>query len=236
MTRVDLRQVTADVERYVGETGTLQPFSGHQIPGICFGSGHCFWLFDFTSTPTDVGPYTDVRVITPDDERVLYTDPEEAAREVVKYHEFDRTVGASISWVRSGPETVVVTMGADDGTALELDVSLGRTRGTRLLNGMLAATPGLFLRSGVGTTIGTLSVNLLVDANGTRVAGRTETGRRFRTDVSRVRSVTNASATLNGTDLGRLVRPAPPVEFGDAKTTGEPLFVSCELYLERRQQ
>lgn len=236
MTRVDLRRVRTDVESYVGETGTLQPFSGHQIPGVCFGSGHCFWLFDFASTPTDVGPYTDVWMVTPDDERVLYTDPEEAAREVVKYHEFDRTAGASISWARPDPEAVVVTTEGDDGTVLELDVSLGRTRGTRLLNGMLAATPRLLLRSRVGTAISTLSVNLLVDANGTRVAGRTETGRRFRTDASRVRSVTNASATLNGTDLGRLVRPSRPIEFGDAKTTGEPLFVSCELYLERRQQ
>lgn len=223
---------TATHDSTASGSGELQPFPGHFVPGACFESGHCVWLLEFTSTPTRFDSYTELWLIAPDGERVLYTDPGAAADEVLNYHEFDRTADASIT-CRFSRSTVDVAMEGADETSLELTASVGQTLGTRVLNAVIAATPGSILRSRFGTRVSTLSVNLLLDANGLKVAGRTETDRRYRLDADRTSVVRDATATLNGTDLGPLQPPGRPVEFGDAKTTADALYIPGTLHLER---
>ena len=206
-------------------TGRLGAFTGNFIPGLCFESGHCIWLLEFTSTPTRFDSYTELWLISPDGKRVLYTDPEAATEEVLKYHDFDRTNGASITCDTSHSK-ISVTMEATDGPSLELTASASQTFGTRVLNTVI-------LRSGMGTTISTLSLNLLLDANGLKVAGRTETDRRYRLDAERIQQITDASATLDERDLGALGSPTRPIEFGDAKTTADALYVPGTLNLEQ---
>lgn len=216
-------------------TGTLEPFSGYVVPGVCFESGHCFWLLDFETTPTAFESYAELWVIAPDGERVLYVDPEPAAEEVLRYHRFDRVGGASITWERPTREKVAVAVAGDDGVTLDLRLALGRTFGTRLLNAMLAATPRPLLGSRVGAALATYSLNRLLDANGLKVAGRTETGRRYRLDAARLRTVAAADATLDGCDLGERVPPARPIAFGDARTTADALYIRGDLLLERAE-
>lgn len=216
--------------------GTLQPFPGYFVPGVCFRTGHCFWLLEFTSSPTEFDSYTELWLITPDGERVLYTDPEEATQEVLQYHDFDRTAGANVSVERPDSESVVVSLEGNDGTELDLELSLGQTLGTRILNTVISLTPQPLLRSRFGAAVSTFSLNLLLDGNGMKVAGRTETGRRYRLDAERLLSVTDASATLNATDLGAHRAPTQPIEFGDAKTTADAVYIPGELYLERLNQ
>lgn len=225
-TRLDAQSATLS-------TGTLQPFPGRYIPGVCFESGHCVWLLDFISTPTRFDSYVELWLVTPDGERVLYTDPGAAADEVMMYHDFDRTEVASITHDIAQSGRVKVSMEAADGTSLETRVSLGQTLGTRVLNMVIALTPQSILRSRPGTTVSTALLNLLVDANGLKVAGQTETGRAYRLDAERIRLIQDAVATLDGTDLGALQPPQQPIEFGDAKTTGDALYVSGTLHLER---
>lgn len=213
------------------ETGTLGAFTGNFIPGVCFESGHCFWLLEFTATPTRFDSYTELWVIEPEGNRVLYTDPEEATEEVLKYHEFDRTSGASITCDTS--PNPAVTMEATDGTSLDLTASASQTLGTRVLNTVIALTPATILQSRLGTTVSTISLNLLLDANGLKVAGRTETDRRYRLDAKRIHQITDASATLDERELGALSPPNRPIEFGDAKTTADALYVPGTLHLER---
>ena len=124
-------------------------------------------------------------------------------------------------------------MDAADGTTLEVTASIGQTLGTRVLNAVIAATPRSILRSRFGTRVSTLSLNLLLDSNGLRVAGRTETDRRYRLDADRTAVVRDATATLNGTDLGPLQPPGRSIEFGDAKTTADALYIPGTLHLER---
>lgn len=214
-------------------TGTLEPFSGHVVPGVCFESGHCFWLLDFAATPTAFESFAELWVITPDGERVLYVDPEPAAAEVLRYHRFDRVRGASIAREQPTRGTAAVTVAGDDGAVLDLRLALGLTTGTRLLNAMLAVTPRPLLGSRVGAALATYSLNRLLDANGLKVAGRTETGRRYRLDAARLLTVATADATLDGRDLGERVPPTRPIAFGDARTTADALYIRGDLSLER---
>lgn len=217
------------------DSGTLEPFPGLFIPGICFESGHCIWLLEFSSTPTEFDSYTELWLITPDGDRVLYTDPRAAGTEVTKYHEFDRTEGADIVTDNSRSR-VDVTMDAADGTTIDVSGTVGQTPGTRILNAVIAVTPARILRSRFGAAVSTLSVNLLTDANGLEVAGATETGRRYRLDAERMARITDASASLDGSDLGELQPPSRPIEFGDATTTGDALSVAGVLHLERFEE
>lgn len=226
---------TADEQLSSQRTGTLGAFTGNFIPGVCFESGHCVWLLEFTSTPTQFDSYTELWIIAPDGERVLYTDPEAAADEVLNYHDFDRTEGASVTCDTSHSQ-ITVTMEATDGTNFELTASTSRTLGTRLLNTVIALTPAVILQSRMGTRISTVSLNLLLDANGLKVAGRTETDRRYRLDAEQIQRITDASATLDGRDLGALNPPNRPIEFGDAKTTADALYAPGTLHLERFSQ
>lgn len=226
---------TADEQPSSQRTGTLGAFTGNFIPGVCFESGHCVWLLEFTSTPTQFDSYTELWIIAPDGERVLYTDPEAAADEVLNYHDFDRTEGASVTCDTSHSQ-ITVTMEATDGTNFELTASTSRTLGTRLLNTVIALTPAVILQSRMGTRISTVSLNLLLDANGLKVAGRTETDRRYRLDAEQIQRITDASATLDGRDLGALNPPNRPIEFGDAKTTADALYAPGTLHLERFSQ
>ena len=229
----DAERATTAPRQADGE-GSLEPFTGAFVPGICFESGHCFWLLDFATTPTQFGSYTEFWIVTPDGERVLYTDPGEATEEVLAYHEFDRTVGADVRHERR-PGGFEVAMEATDGTAIELRGSTDQSLGTRVLNAVIGLTPDPILRSGLGTTISTASMNALLDVNGLNVAGRTETERRYRLDADRLALIADASATLDGQDLGAVRPPSRPIEFGDAKTTGDALYVPGTLNLERVQ-
>lgn len=212
--------------------GTLEPFHGQFVPGLCFESGHCLWLLEFTATPTQFDSYTELWLITPTGERILYTDPGDAAEEVLKHHDFDRTESASITCDGS-PSRIDVTMEAADDTTIELTASLTQTLATRVLNAVIAVTPAPVLQSGVGTTISTASMNLLLDANGLKIAGRTETSRRYRLESDRLARIQDASATLDGTDLGALTPPSRPIEFGDARTPGDAIYARGTVRLER---
>lgn len=213
--------------------GHLEPFPGHFIPGLCFESGHCFWLLEFTDTPTEIGPYSEFWVVTPEGDRVLYVDPGEAIDEVLAYHEFDRTAGATISVDGHGSPSITADCEGEDGTSVSVELELDETVGTRLLTGAVALTPDVVLESTPGTLVSTAMLNALLDANGLRVAGQTETGRRYRLDVDSVSAISTASATLDGRDLGAVKPPDRPIEFGDAKTTAEPIFAPGTLFLER---
>lgn len=222
----------ADEQPATQQSGTLGAFTGTFVPGLCFESGHCFWFLAFTDTPTRFDAYTELWIITPDGERVLYTDPEPATEEVQKYHDFDQVNGATIS-CDIAHSRFGVTMEATDGTDLELTASAGQTIETRILNTVIALTPDAILQSSTGTTVSTRSLNLLLDANGLKVAGRTETDRRYRLDAERIQQITDASGTIDGRDLGGLSPPNRPIEFGDAKTTADPLYVPGILHLEQ---
>lgn len=212
-------------------TAELQRFHARVSPGICFDSGHCFWLFKWDQTPTSLGAYSDVWIITPDGDRLLYADPPEAGLFVEKYHDFDRTNGATIIWDRIDDDIVEVHVDSDDDTTLELRAELGSSPATRFLNAISTLTPSTLLRTSFGQTMSNLSLARVMDVNGLKIAGTTETQEPYRFEADRIRAVTTAAATLNGDDLGEFAPPDRPIEFGDVKTPDDPFFAIADVFL-----
>jgi hypothetical protein len=70
-----------------------------------------------------------------DGERLLYIDPHEAGTVVEIYHDFDRTIGATITWERADVNGIEAAMETDDGTSLSLRARLGTSVETRVLDG-----------------------------------------------------------------------------------------------------
>lgn len=225
-------QRSAEVPREDSIRGnSLQPFHGLLTPGICFASGHCVMIYSFSSTPTRTGAYDEIWLFTPEGERRLYTDPPEARQYVEIYHDFDHTLGATISWDQADEDRVAFALTGEDGKTLELDVNLGSTTATRLLNMIADLTPRFLLRTSIGQAVSTLSFNQLLDANGMRIAGKTETQEPYRVESDVLRAVTSATAILNGEDLGAVHPPDRLISFGDARVTDEPIFSFGDLYL-----
>jgi hypothetical protein len=225
------RSSTSGAEGTSRKTVDLQRFHGRFSPGICFDSGHCFWLFKWEQTPTSLGSYSNIWIITPEGDRLLYADPPEAGPFVEKYHDFDRTTGASITWDRIDDQVLEIHVDGDDGTTLELRAELGSSPATRLLTAISTLTPNAVLRTSVGQTMSNLSLASVMDVNGLKTAGTTETQEPYRFEADRIRAVTTASATLNGDDLGKLGPPGRPIEFGDAKTPDDPFFAVADVFL-----
>ena len=219
----------------VPDTGTepksLHPFSGFLLPGVCFTSGYCVWLLDMESTPNPIESYKEVWVITPDDEVTLYIDPVEAAPYVELYHNFDRVVGADITWEQADLSGITAEMNAEDGSTLSIQTTLGSSTGTHLLNAITTVTPQPVLRTSIGESISNLSFGLLMDANGLNVAGFTDGQEPYRVEAETLRVITEASATLNDEDLGEVSPPDRRIEFGDAIVPNEPFVSFGELFL-----
>ncbi|WP_254536922.1 hypothetical protein [Halomarina litorea] len=222
---------TAGTTSTAAGTTSLRPFTGLSLPGVCFESGHCVWLLDFESTPTPYGGYTEVWVIGPDGDRTLYVSEEEAIDTVCEYHDFDATHAAEVTVERDDERLTLSTTG-EDGTRLDCSLAFESTPATRLLGAVARATPSAIARSGVGRAVSTFSLNALLGLGGLPVGGRTETGREYFAAADRMYLVGDATATLDGTDLGGVVRPPERIAFGDIVTTDRPVAFVGDLFLE----
>jgi len=221
-----------DVRGRGGDTpeGSLQPFRGLFVPPLTFESGHAVMLVDFAKTPTATTAYSEVWVVGPDDERTLFLDHPEAVEDVRRYHVVDRLVPATMRWSWDGEGHLAVE-GRGDDRRFDLTLTVTPTVRTRLLTLANRLTPDRVARSRIGVGLSTLSLRALVDVNGLRVAGRTDTGAPYRTDAERITRITDATAHLDGVDLGALVDPRPPVAFGDIVAPDDPIVVHGTLWL-----
>lgn len=226
-----MSQSTGNVPETGTEPKSLHPFSGFLLPGICFTSGYCVWLFDMASTPNPIDSYKELWVITPDDEVTLYVDPFEAAPYVELYHDFDEIVGADITWEQADPSGITAAMNAENGTTLSIQTTLGSSLGTSLLNAITTVTPQPILRTSIGESISNLSFDLLMNANGLKVAGVTDRQEPYRVEAETLRVIADASATLNDGDLGTVSPPDRRIEFGDAIVPNDPFVSFGELFL-----
>lgn len=131
----------SNAERTGPDGEELAPFHGFQVPDICFESGHCVWLLQFTETPTVVPAYFEVWLVSPDNEVTLFVDRPEAIPLIERYHEFDAVVEATIDCRLPDPETIRVAVRGEDGTDLDLELVHEPTPRARILNAMMRATP-----------------------------------------------------------------------------------------------
>lgn len=71
----------------------------------------------------------------------------------------------------------------------------------------------------------------MIESNGLKIAGTTETQEPYRVEADSLRMVTSATATLNDEDLGEVGPPNRPIEFGDHKVPNEPFVTFGDIYL-----
>lgn len=225
------RERTSDSVDTSPGKGAIAPFTGVLSPGICFSTGHCFCLYKWWDTPTSLDAYESFWLITPEGERRLYGDSPEAVTFVQKYHEFDRTSEADISWTELDDDEMACSLRGDDGTSVDLQLHLGSTMGARALNGMTTLTPKRILRTSVGEKVSNLTFTLLMDTNGLKVVGITDTGEPYRVESESIRVVTDGSAQVDGDDCGEVCPPARVVEWGDAIVPNDPFVSFGALWL-----
>ncbi|MWG33646.1 hypothetical protein [Halomarina oriensis] len=187
-------------------------------------------LVDFVGTPTSTSAYSEVWVVGPDDERTLFIDHPEAVADVRGYHVVDVVVPATMEWTWDDDGVLSVTA-RGEGRSVDLTLTVTSTLRTRLLTLANRLTPDRLARSRVGTAVATWSLRTLVDVNGLKVGGRTDTGARYWTDAERITHVSAATAHLDGVDLGPLVEPRPPTAFGDIVAPDDPIVVHGALWM-----
>lgn len=210
----------------------LRPFHGFFSPGLYFASGHGMRLYNFTSAPTDVDPFFQIWMMTPAGKKILYVDPVAARAIVSTWYSFDEVVESSISWEWPESDTLHVDVEAHNGTTLELQLTLGSSLATAVLNTIIAITPRALMRTRPMLAISGLSFNLLLGLGGVHIKGETETGKDYVTEADKLRVVRDASAVLDGEDLGPLTRPPAPITFGPSKVADRPVFAFGTAYLE----
>lgn len=210
----------------------LAPFKGYFCPGLYFSSNYCLWLSNFSSTPTGIGPYTDVWLITPHGKRVLLVAPETAGAVVCAFHNFHEVIGASFVCEWPDPQSLHVAVEAKDGTSLEIRIGLVSSSRLELYNSLAKITPpGLALIPPFRAILG-VKRKLLVGLDGMKTAGKTETGKSYRFSVDRFAFVKSALAKLNGSELGVLIFPRKPVEFGDIRIPTRAFLSFGTLHIE----
>lgn len=211
---------------------TLHPFKGFLSPGIAFESGHTIWLFKFDETPIPPGAYSAVWIESPAGDLTMYTDPATAGEYTKAYHDPDLIVGASIEWLSADLTHIDVVLEADDGSALALSARLAQSSKTRLMELLAGSVPRVVQQSRIGAMASSFMLTQLLGANGLQLRGTTETGIRYWGEADHLRTIGDASATLDGADLGQQIPGTSTHDFGDVKTARDPYVVFGVLNLE----
>jgi len=202
------------------------------IPGIYFSNGYCLMPLNFSSTPTNWGAYSEMWLITPEDKRILYVDPEEAGNIVCTFHHCHEVIGAHLLWEWSTPKTLHIGMEATDSSTLDMQIILDSSFGTGVLNTVIKFVPQKLMITSPMVAVSEISLNLLLGLGGVKIAGRFETGKAYLNQAERLAVVKEATAKLNGSDLGELTCPPKPISFGQFKVPNRALFSRGVLHLE----
>lgn len=203
---------------------SMRAFRGFFSPGLYFADAYGVRIYNFTSTPPDVEPFFQIWLLMPNGQRVLYVDPHEAGEIVSRWYHFDRIVGASTAWDWADSAKLQIHMVASDKQTLELDLRLGSSWATRLLNAVIKTTPRALMRSRPMLAVSSLGFNLLLGLGGVPIAGKTGTGKAYVTEADRIAIITAASANLNGRSLGRLRPPPEALFFETARIASRPVL------------
>jgi hypothetical protein len=211
----------------------LKAYHGYQSSLIPYSSDHYLYLASWDSTPTDFSSFSNIWVVTPEDERILFADPPSSSEIVCIYHDFHEIFGASISLDWEAENHLLIRCGSHNGD-YELDVEfyLHEPLFSRLLVALSTGPPTSFKVSQPMVAISNFLLNLLVTKGGTTTVGITETGQPFYVgSADRLMIIKKGSATMNGKSLGEVSSPTWPVEFGDGIPYVQPVIKLGTLYI-----
>jgi hypothetical protein len=211
----------------------LKPFHGYQSSIIPLTSGYYFYLASWDSTPTPYSRFSNVWLVTPQNKRILFSDPLTSSEVVCLYHEFNEIYAASISldWMADS-ELHVRCESLEAGYDLNAKFTLSEPLTSRLLVALGSGPPTPFRVSKTVVSVSNFLVNALAAGGGSLIIGRTETGQPFYPgDTERLFQVVSGSITLNREELGKPTHPTWPIEFGDAVPYYNPVIKLGTLYI-----
>ena len=215
------------------ELSSLKPYHGYQTSFIPLSTGYYFYLASWDKTPTQLPRFSNVWLITPEDKRILFSDPPESSEIVCIYHDFHEIYGASvgIDWM-SEKELHIKNKSLDDTYELQITLYLDEPLTSRILLAVGSGPPTRFRTSNAVVAVSNFLVNSLVAKGGSVLVGKTETGQPFyHGQTKKLFRVVGGSASLNGEDLGTVTSPTWPVEFGDAVPYSKPVVKLGALYI-----
>ena len=211
----------------------LKPFHGYQSSIIPISSGYYFYLASWDRSPTEFPRFSNIWLVTPEDKRMLFSDPPATSGIVCIYHEFHEIYGASIvlNWA-SEKQLNVQCKTLDDVYELNVEFHLHEPLTSRLLVAIGSSPPTRFRISKSMVAVSNFLVNLLVAKAGSTLVGKTETGQPFyHGETERLFQVVGGSISLNGEDIGTFTSPTWSIEFGDAVPFVKPVLKLGTLYI-----
>ena len=215
------------------ELSLLKPYHSYQSSIIPLSSKHYIYLAYWDRTPTQFPGFSNVWLVTPENKRILFSDPPASSEIVCLYHEFDEIYGASIrlDWI-SDNHFNVRCGSIDKEYELIAEFQINEPFSSRLLLALGSGPPTKLRISKTMTAVTNFLVNSLVAKGGSVLVGKTETGQPFyHGDAERLFQVVTGSASLNGEDIGTVTSPTWPVEFGDAVPYFKPVVKLGTLYI-----
>jgi hypothetical protein len=200
------------------DTQILETFHGYQSSFIPFSSGYYLYLAKWDATPTRFSSFSNLWVITPENNRILYADPQGTSKIVCIYHEFNEICGAAISVDHTATNHLFIDCSSLDGDqTIRVELKLAETLGSRLVSGLSSSPPTPLKLSSPVIEISNLLVNLFVAKKGSKIYGKTETGMPYyHGETDRLFIISQGSASINGKEIGTVSPPTWSLTFGDS--------------------
>lgn len=204
----DPRQFVSELEASPGlPDGSSERFAGYGVMGLPFQSGHLLAMRRFPAS--SVGPgYNSVWHRNPFGRWTFFQD---AAPNVACTRYFgaavDEVVHAAIDIDWSAPSELSVTVVADE-DQLDWRMRLTSSNATRLMNSLGSVLPDSWWRSHTFLAVMSRLITPILHTGMLRLSGVTPNGHRFAANPALTWLISEAIATLDGSDLGA-VGPAP---------------------------
>jgi hypothetical protein len=230
MSKRDLRS-SIDIYR-------LRPFYGYQTSIIPLSSNHYFYLASWNKTPTQFPRFSNVWLVTPQDKRILFSDPPESSEIVSIYHDFHEIYDASITvdWIAKR-QLHVNCKSLDGAYRLDANLDVHQSLASRLLVALGSGPPTPFRTSAVMVKASEFLLNSMVTKGGSVLLGRTETGQPFyHGETEYLLQVVGGSISLNGEDIGTCTSPTWSIDFGDAVPMFKPVVKLGTMYIPFEQE
>jgi hypothetical protein len=189
------------------------------IAGLGTASGHRLVIGHWTDSP--LGPVTDVMSEDPSGLRVLYAPSQELAGLLTGVYSFDRVERVPVAAAPAGDGWRVEAGGLH--VAFRAGGRGAAGRALRLVPAALAGAPWW---------IGMIDLPARVILAGVRTKGRGADGSREWYGATDQHNLVEASASLDGVDLGGLRDVDPPVRFGFGSVPPRPSLVHLTTVIE----
>jgi len=216
----------------------LKKYHGIQSSIIPLSSQYYFYLASWDKTPTDFPGFTNFWLITPDDHRMLFSDPPESSKIVCIYHYFNEIIGSCITVEWADEKHLKIDCNSKDGLHhLKVDIQVKETLSSKILLKLASGPPTPFRVSKPMVGLSNLLINRIIAKTGSAFLGVTETGQPFyHGETEKIFHITQGSAQYNKKDLGMITNPTWPITFGDAVPFHRPILKLGNLRIPFEQE